>query len=69
MSRERARRRTGRLFARRTPAQRAGVAASTVTVLAAIWLLIDDLALRLVLMLLLLLALPAIVVIALGRRI
>jgi hypothetical protein len=45
------------------------VAVLSVAVLGAIWFLVDDLALRLALILLLLLVLPAVVVIALGRRI
>ncbi|MFY1637550.1 hypothetical protein ACN27F_30480 [Solwaraspora sp. WMMB335] len=60
--------RTGRLFIRRSPAQRAGIAALTVAVLAVVWLAVPDLALRLLLTTVLLLAAPAVVVIALGRR-
>jgi Flp pilus assembly protein TadB len=62
-------RRTGRLFARRSRGERAGVAALSLALLGVIWFLVDDLALRLALILLLLLVLPAVVVIALGRRI
>ncbi len=40
----------------------------TAVAVAGIWYLVDDLALRLALVVLLLLVLPAIVVIALGRR-
>lgn len=62
------RRRTGRLFARRSRFERAGIVALTAVLLAAVWLLVDPLALRLALIALLLLVLPAVVVIALGRR-
>nr|MDT0662026.1 hypothetical protein [Micromonospora sp. DSM 115978] len=61
-------RRTGRLFARRSRAERAGVVVLSLLAVAAIWALVDNLALRLVLIVLLILALPAAVVIALGRR-
>ncbi len=61
-------RRTGRLFARRSRGERAGVVGLSLAALAAIWLLIDSLALRLLLTMLMLLALPAVVVIALDRR-
>lgn len=61
-------RRTGRLFARRSRGERAAVAGLTLAAVVAIWLLVDDLALRLGLIVLLLLALPAAVVIALDRR-
>ncbi|MEV4534964.1 hypothetical protein AB0J82_14150 [Asanoa sp. NPDC049518] len=62
------RRRTGRLLARRTRGQRAGIAVVTLVLLALVWFLVDDVALRLVLTLLGLLCLPALVVVALGRR-
>jgi Flp pilus assembly protein TadB len=61
-------RRTGRLFARRNRAQRAVVGALTVLAALLVWLLVDSLALRLALITVLLLALPALVVIAFGRR-
>lgn len=61
-------RRTGRLFVRRSRGERAGVVVLSLAALAAIWSLVDDLALRLGLIALLLLVLPAVVVIALGRR-
>ncbi|MEE6260680.1 hypothetical protein [Plantactinospora sonchi] len=61
-------RRTGRLYARRSRGERAGVVVLALVALGAIWLFVDDLALRLGLIILLVLALPAIVVIALGRR-
>ncbi|HEX5596625.1 MAG TPA: hypothetical protein VFX61_11520 [Micromonosporaceae bacterium] len=62
-------RRTGRIFARRSRGQRSTIVVSTLVALAAIWLFVADPALRLVLTLVLLLGLPAVVVIALGRRI
>ncbi|GAB2950899.1 hypothetical protein GCM10027280_44220 [Micromonospora polyrhachis] len=62
------RRRTGRLFARRSRGERAGVVVLSLAGLLAIWLLIDSLALRLMSIVLMLLVLPAVVVIALGRR-
>lgn len=62
------RRRTGSLLARRTRVERAGIAALTTVGVAAAWFLVDPLGLRLVLIVLLVLVLPAVVVIALGRR-
>ncbi|MGA3527073.1 hypothetical protein [Melissospora conviva] len=61
--------RTGRLYARRSPRQRAAIAASVVVAIGAIWYLVPDPALRLLLTLLLLLGLPVIIVITLDRRI
>ncbi|HEX6970115.1 MAG TPA: hypothetical protein VF174_15075 [Micromonosporaceae bacterium] len=61
-------RRTGRLLPRRSRRQRAGIAVASVTALTAIWLFVRDPALRLVLTLVLVVGLPAMVVIALGRR-
>ncbi|SCL37401.1 hypothetical protein GA0070624_5859 [Micromonospora rhizosphaerae] len=60
--------RTGRL-ARHTRGERAAIVLLTGAALIGIWSLVDDLALRLALVVLLLLVLPAIVVIALDRRI
>lgn len=60
--------RTGRLLPRRTPAQRAGIVILTALAAGAIWYLVDDPALRLILVALLLLGLPVLVVITLGRR-
>ncbi|WDZ84319.1 hypothetical protein [Micromonospora cathayae] len=62
------RRRTGRLLARRSRGERAGIVVLTLAVLALIWTLVPDPALRVLLIVLLLLVLPAIVVIALDRR-
>lgn len=59
--------RIGRL-PRRTRGERAAIVLSTVAAIMLIWSLVDDLALRIALVALLLLVLPAIVVIALGRR-
>ncbi|MFE9205971.1 hypothetical protein [Micromonospora sp. NPDC007230] len=59
--------RTGRLR-RHTRGERAAIVLLTGAALAGIWTLVDDLALRLALVVLLLLVLPAIVVIALDRR-
>lgn len=61
-------RRTGRLLPRRSRGERAGIVVLSLAALAVVWLLVDDLALRLVLLTLLVLALPAVVVITLGRR-
>jgi hypothetical protein len=61
------RRGTGRL-ARHTRTERAAIVLLTVAALILIWSLVDDLALRIALVVLLLLVLPAIVVIALDRR-
>ncbi|MEU2610846.1 hypothetical protein ABZ570_04535 [Micromonospora sp. NPDC007271] len=59
--------RTGRLV-RHTRGERAAIVLLTGLALVAIWSFVDDLALRLALVVLLLLVLPAIVVIALDRR-
>ncbi|MFD2763175.1 hypothetical protein [Micromonospora eburnea] len=59
--------RTGRL-ARHTRGERAAIVLLTGLALVGIWSFVDDLALRLALVVLLLLVLPAIVVIALDRR-
>ncbi|MFC0003259.1 hypothetical protein [Micromonospora siamensis] len=59
--------RSGRL-ARHTRGERAAIVLLTGVALIAIWALVDDLALRVALVVLLLLVLPAIVVIALDRR-
>ncbi|MFJ6196388.1 hypothetical protein [Micromonospora sp. NPDC092111] len=60
--------RTGRL-ARRSRGERAAIVGLTGAALLLIWTFVDDLALRLALVVLLLLVLPAVVVIALDRRI
>ncbi|WP_319458670.1 hypothetical protein [Micromonospora sp. RTP1Z1] len=59
--------RTGRL-ARHSRGERAAIVLLTGAALGGIWNFVDDLALRLALVVLLLLALPAIVVLALDRR-
>jgi Flp pilus assembly protein TadB len=60
-------RRTGRLV-RRSRGERAGIAVAALLLLAAIWFLVDDPALRLALVVVLVLGLPAGVVLVLGRR-
>jgi len=62
-------RRTGRIFARRSRGERAGIVGLSLVAVAAIGLFVDDPALRVLLIVLLVLGLPAVVVIALGRRI
>ena len=61
------RRRTGRLY-RRSRGERAVIAALTCAAIVVVWFLVDALALRLALIALLLIALPALVVLASGRR-
>lgn len=63
------RRRTGHLLARRSRGERAAIIVTSMVAVSAIWALVDDVALRLGLVVLLLLALPVVVVIALDRRI
>jgi hypothetical protein len=59
--------RDGRLY-HRSRRQRIGIAVVTLVAVAAIWTLIPDLALRIILTALLVLAVPALVVVVLGRR-
>ncbi|MEH0972933.1 hypothetical protein V6U77_17575 [Micromonospora sp. CPCC 205546] len=59
--------RTGRL-PRHSRGERAAIVLLTLAAMALIWTFVDDLALRIALVVLLLLVLPAIVVIALDRR-
>ncbi|AEB46411.1 hypothetical protein VAB18032_26691 [Micromonospora maris AB-18-032] len=59
--------RTGRLL-RYSRRERATIVALTLAAIALIWVLVPDLALRVVLIVLLLLVLPVIVVVALDRR-
>jgi Flp pilus assembly protein TadB len=61
------RRRTGRIGGR-SRGERASIVVVSLALLLVIWLLVDDLALRLALIALMLLVLPAFVVIALGRH-
>jgi hypothetical protein len=61
------RRGVGRLH-RRSRGERIGIAVVPVVAIAAVWVLIPDLALRLVLSAMLALVLPALVVVVLGRR-
>ncbi len=60
--------RTGRLRSHRTPAQRAAVAMPLIVAAGAIWYLVDDAALRIILAALLLLSVPVLLVTTLGRR-
>jgi Flp pilus assembly protein TadB len=64
----RRRRRTGRLFARRSRGQRLGIILLPLLAVAAVWYLVSDPALRLVLIAMIVLVLPAVVVVVLGRR-
>jgi Flp pilus assembly protein TadB len=61
------RRGTGRLY-RRSRAQRVGIAVLPVIAAVLVWLLVPDLALRIVLIAMIVLVLPALVVVVLGRR-
>jgi Flp pilus assembly protein TadB len=60
-------RRSGRLY-RRSRRQRIGIVVVPALGIAAIWLLVPELALRVVLTILIVLALPVLVVVILGRR-
>ena len=62
------RKRSSGLLYRRSRGQRAGIALLPLIAVVAVWILIPDLALRLVLIALLVLAVPALVVVVLGRR-
>jgi Flp pilus assembly protein TadB len=62
------RRRTGRLLMRRTRGQRAGIVVLPLVAVAAVWFLVPDPALRLLLIALLIFVLPAVVVVVLDRR-
>jgi Flp pilus assembly protein TadB len=59
--------RSGRLY-RRSPRQRAGIVVVPLLAVLLIWLFVPDLALRIVLTVVIALALPALVVVVLGRR-
>ena len=59
--------RPGRLY-RRSRAQRIGIVVVPLVAASAVWLLVPDLALRVVLIALIVLVLPALVVVVLGRR-
>ena len=60
--------RTGRILPRRSRGQRAGIVGMTLLTIGAIFYLVPDPTLRLVLIAVLVLALPVFVVVALGRR-
>ena len=59
--------RTGRLHVY-TRREKTGIAVATLVAAAAVWLLVPDAGLRVVLIVLLVLVLPALVVVVLGRR-
>jgi hypothetical protein len=59
--------RPGRIY-RRSRGQRIGIVLVPLLVAAAVWLLVPDLALRVVLTIVIVLALPALVVVVLGRK-
>ncbi|HEX6497567.1 MAG TPA: hypothetical protein VF054_00890 [Micromonosporaceae bacterium] len=61
-------RRTGRMFARRSRAQRAAISVAALVVLAAIWRYTDPLATRIALTAVVAVAAPALVVLSLDRR-
>jgi hypothetical protein len=62
-------RRTGRLYARRSPSQRAAIVTAALGVLGLTWLLLDSLAVRIGITILLAVTAPALVVITFDRRI
>jgi Flp pilus assembly protein TadB len=62
------RKRSSGVLYRRSRSQRAGIALIPLIAIVAIWILIPDLALRLVLIAMIVLAVPALVVVVLGRR-
>jgi hypothetical protein len=64
----RRRHRTGRLLVRRSRGQRLGIVLLPILAVMAVWLLVPEPALRLVLIAMIILVLPAVVVIVLGRR-
>jgi Flp pilus assembly protein TadB len=61
-------RRTGRLFARRSPAQRAGIGIVSLGSLALVWWQIDSLATRIALTAVIVIATPALTVLVFDRR-
>jgi hypothetical protein len=63
------RRRTGKLFARRTRSQRAAIATGVLVALVLVWSLVDSLATRIGLTALVVVATPTLVVLTLDRRI
>jgi len=63
------RRRTGKLFARRTRAQRAAIASGVLVALILVWWLVDPLLTRIGLTALVIVATPTLVVLTLDRRI
>lgn len=61
--------RTGKMYARRSRGERAAIAVAGLVVLGVVWLLVDSLALRIGLTALVILAAPALIIVALDRRI
>ena len=61
--------RTGKIFARRTRAQRAAIATGVLVALILVWSLVDSLTTRIALTALVAVATPTLVVLALDRRI
>jgi hypothetical protein len=61
-------RRTGKLYPRRTRAQRAGIVVAAAVALGMIWLLVDSLPTRIALTALVAIGSPALVVLTLDRR-
>jgi hypothetical protein len=61
-------RRTGRLYARRSRTQRAGIALVAVIAIALIWLRVEDLGARIALTALVVVASPALIVLTFDRR-
>lgn len=61
-------RRTGKLYLRRSRAERAGITMSTLLALLLVWYLVPEVPLRIGLTALILLGLPAFVILALDRR-
>jgi hypothetical protein len=62
-------RRTGKLYPRRSRADRAGITGLTALAILSVWYLVPELALRIGFTALILLGLPAFVILALDRRI
>jgi len=60
--------RTGRLYARRTRTERAGIVVAALLAVSLVWLFVEPLGLRIAITAMLLIAAPALVVIAFDRR-
>ncbi|GAA5196728.1 hypothetical protein GCM10023322_66380 [Rugosimonospora acidiphila] len=61
-------RRTGRLYPRRTRAQRAAIGLAALVAIALVWMYVEDLGARIALTALVIVALPAIIVLTFDRR-